>query len=106
MGTKEYEYKIKQQRAERFEGVEQSSPEDAQGGMLKCTHVDVVYTNCMQVYTCYDGPYYLVCDSIEEYVRYEQHRSNLAQQVCVEDMEAENKDYGNMVMLHYVSLQG
>jgi hypothetical protein len=30
----EYKYKIKQQRAQRFDGVEQSSPEDAQGGML------------------------------------------------------------------------
>jgi hypothetical protein len=49
--------------------------------MLNYVHVDVVYTNCMRVDTCYDGPNYLVCDSIEEYVRYEQHRSNIAQQV-------------------------
>jgi hypothetical protein len=101
----EYEYKIKQQRAERFDGVEQSSPEDAQGGMLNYVHVDVVYTNCMRVDTCYDGPNYLVCDSIEEYVRYEQHRSNIAQQVCVEDMKVENRNYGNIVTLNYVSLQ-
>ena len=101
----EYEYKIKQQRAERFDGVEQSSPEDAQGGMLNYVHVDVVYTNCMRVDTCYDGPNYLVCDSIEEYVQYEQHRLNIAQQICVEDMKVENRNYGNTVTLNYVSLQ-
>ncbi len=35
----EYEYKIKQQRAERFGIVEQYSPQDAQGGMLNYVHI-------------------------------------------------------------------
>ena len=101
----EYELERQRQRAERFTAVEQQSPEDAQGGMLNCVHIDMVYTNCMRVYTCYEGPNYLVCDSIEEYMRYEQHRSNIAQQVCKEDMKVENRTYGNVVTLHYVSLQ-
>jgi hypothetical protein len=74
--------------------------------VLNYVYIDVVYMNCMRVYTCYEGPNYLVCGSIEEYLRYEQHHSNIAQQVYVEDMKAENRDYGNMVTLHYVSLQG
>ena len=72
--------------------------------MLNYVHVDTIYTNCMRVETCYDGLNYLVCNSIEEYIRYEQHRSNIAQQVCVEDMKVENRNYGNIVTLHYVSL--
>ena len=59
----------------------------------------------MCVDTCYDGPNYLVCDSIEEYVLYEQHCLNIAQQVCVKDMKVENRNYGNIVRLNYVSLQ-
>jgi hypothetical protein len=36
--------------------------------LLNYVHVNVVYTNCMRVYTCCDGPSYLVCGSIEEYL--------------------------------------
>jgi hypothetical protein len=60
----------------------------------------------MRVDTCYDGPNYLVCGSIEEYVRYEQHRSNVTQQVLDEDMKGEKREYGNMVTVNYVSLRG
>ena len=74
------------------------------GKVLNYVHIDTIYTNCMRVETCYDGPNYLVCNGIEEYIRYEQHRSNIAQQVSVEDMKVENRNYGNIVTLHYVSL--
>jgi hypothetical protein len=73
---------------------------------LKYIHVDAIHINCMRVDTCYDGPNYLVCGSIEEYVRYEQHRSNVTQQVLDEDMKGEKREYGNMVTVNYVSLRG
>lgn len=68
--------------------------------------MDAIHINCMRVDTCYDGPNYLVCGSIEEYVRYEQHRSNVTQQVLDEDMKGEKREYGNMVTVNYVSLRG
>ena len=74
--------------------------------LLNCVYVDAVHINCMRVDTWYDGPNYLVCGSIEEYVQYEQHRSNVAQQVFVEDMKGERKEYGNnIVTVNYVSLR-
>ncbi len=53
-----------------------------------------------------DGPNYLICGSIEEYMPYEQHCLNIAQQVYVEDMKLEIREYGNIVSLNHVLLNG
>jgi hypothetical protein len=76
------------------------TPDDVQGGMLKCVFVDTVYMNVMRINTQYEGPNYLVCDSIEEYLRFEQHRSCLVARVKEEDMSIENRYYGETVCLN------
>jgi hypothetical protein len=55
--------------------------------LLKCMFIDTVYMNVMRV----DTPNYLICDDIEEYLRFEQHRSSVVQQVREEDMSIENR---------------
>ncbi len=76
------------------------TPDDVQGGMLKCVFVDTVYMNVMHINTQYEGPNYLVCDSIEEYLRFEQHRSCLVSRVNEEDLSIENQYYGGTVCLN------
>jgi hypothetical protein len=78
------------------------TPNDAQGGMLKCMYIDVAYLNVMRIDTHHEGPNYLMCDSIEEYLRFEQHRSYLAQRVTEEDLSVEARYYGNVVQLHRI----
>jgi hypothetical protein len=106
-----YEENMQQANLEREECNDESTPDDAailptdvQGGMLKCVFVDTVYMNCMRIYSDYDGPNYLVCDSIEEYIRFEQHRSNVAQRVQEEDLKVEKIYYGNIISLHRLSV--
>jgi hypothetical protein len=93
-----------------LECSKQDHPEVAQGGMLKSDllhdkkvsnlYVDVVYMNCMKLEQHVDGPNHIWCDSVEEYLRYEQHRSDLAQYVRQNDMKVENKYYGNVVAVN------
>jgi hypothetical protein len=42
----------------------------------------------------------LMCDTIDDYIKYEQHRLNVVNQVKAEDMKAENKLYGNVIVLN------
>ena len=63
-------------------------------------YVDLVYLNCMKLESYVGGPNYIWCDSVEEYLRYEQHRSDLAQHVRQNDMKVENKYYGNVVAVN------
>jgi hypothetical protein len=58
----------------------------------------------MRVDTYYEGPNYVICDSVEEYIQYEQHPLNVARQIHVEDMKVENTFYCNVVTLNYVCL--
>ena len=78
-------------------------PGDAQGGMLKTRLIDVVDLNCIIVETHDDDVCCLMCDTIEEYIKYEQHRLNIVSQVKAEDMKVENKYYGNIVVLNRMS---
>jgi hypothetical protein len=57
--------------------------------MLKCMFVDSVYMNVMRINSEYEGLNYLVCDSIEEYLRFEQHCLCLVSRVNEEDMSEE-----------------
>ncbi len=62
--------------------------------------VDTVYMNVMQINTEHEGPNYLVCDSIEEYLRFEQHRSCLVSRVNEEVMNIKNQYYGETLCLN------
>jgi hypothetical protein len=68
--------------------------------VLKCVFVDTVYMNVMRMNTEYEGLNYLVCDSIEEYLRFEQHRSCLVSRVNEEEMSIKNQYYGETVCLN------
>ncbi len=46
-----------------------------------------------------------MCDDIEEYLRFEQHRSSVAQQVQEEDMSVENWYYGEMISLQRITVE-
>jgi hypothetical protein len=62
--------------------------------------VDTDYMNVMHINTEYEGLNYLVCDGIEEYLRFEQHHSCLVSRVNEEDMSIENQYYGETVCLN------
>ena len=79
-------------------------PDDTQGGMLKYGCLDLVYCNCMRVPMKLDAPDSVVCSSIEDYIKSEQHRSSLLTQIMAEDMKEEHKYYGNVVMGDRVAL--
>jgi hypothetical protein len=89
----EYELKTQQKREERFVAAEQSSSNDAQGGMLKYVNHKYLYLNSMRVDTYIEGPNYRVGSDVDDYIRYEHHRSSIAQQVRAEDMKCENRHY-------------
>ncbi len=60
--------------------VEQVSivlPDGAQGGMLKYEFADSVYGNCIVSEVCFN---HIPCGSVEDYMGYEQHRSNVLSQ--------------------------
>ena len=68
--------------------------------VLKCVFIDTIYMNVMRMESEYEGPDYLVCDSIEEYIRFEQHHLNLTHKVREEDMKVENQYYCNIIQLN------
>jgi stage V sporulation protein SpoVS len=78
-------------------------PDDTQGGMLKSRLIDIVNLNCMRI-PSHEEAMCVVCDTIEEYIRYEQHRLNVVNQITTEDMKAENKYYGNVIQLNHMSV--
>ena len=61
--------------------------------------IDVVNMNCMRVESEFDGYDSVICDSVEEYLQYEQHHLNVVHQLCDEDMKVEKRLYGKVVLL-------
>ena len=61
--------------------------------------VDTVYLNVMKLDSESLGPEYLLCDDIDEYVKFEQHRSNVVHRVTQEDLSIENREYGHVLQL-------
>jgi hypothetical protein len=80
------------------------TPGDAQGGMLKSVFIDTVYMNVMQLESEFEGPDYMLCDSIEDYMKYEQHRSCIINRVQEEDLSIENRYYKNVTMLYRMNI--
>ena len=64
--------------------------------MLKYEFVDLVYCNCMRIYTNTDGQC-MTSGDMDEYLGSEQHSLNVVNQVTMEDMKMENQYYGNNV---------
>jgi hypothetical protein len=56
--------------------------------------------NVMWMESEYEGPDYLVCDSIEECMWFEQHHLNVMHRVRQEDLAVENREYGNILLLN------
>ena len=71
--------------------------------LLKTRLVDLVNLNCMRIPT-HEDVVCVVCDTIEDYIRYEQHHLNVVNQVQTEDMKSENKYYGNVIQLNRMSV--
>ncbi len=68
--------------------------------MLRNRLVDLVNLNCMKIPTVSCDVECLMCDTIEDFIKYEQHRLNIISQVTSEDMKSENKYYGNVIVLN------
>ena len=89
-------------------------PDDVQGGMLKLYQqtlkqnaenkkpkmVKVAGYNCMLMDSMNDDVACYICDSIDEYVKCEQHRLHILGQTIAEDMKAEKRYYGNVINLN------
>jgi len=68
--------------------------------VLRNRLVDLVNLNCMKIPTVSCDVECLMCDTIEDFIKYEQHRLNIISQVTSEDMKSENKYYGNVIVLN------
>jgi hypothetical protein len=66
--------------------------------MLKCVFVDTIYMNVMQVESESKDCDYLLCEDIEDYVKYEQHGLCIINKVTEEDLSYENSGYKNIIM--------
>ncbi len=66
--------------------------------------VDTEYMNVMQVESEFNGFDYLLCEDIDDYVKYEQHRSCIINKVTEEDLSYENRGYKNITMLHRMNV--
>ena len=60
--------------------------------------VELVYCNTMRVLSKTGGPSTVVCSDISDFLKYEQHRLNLAQEYRENDMKVENKYYTEAVL--------
>ena len=65
--------------------------------------IDLVKLNCMRIQTDDEDTKCFVCDIVDDYIKYEHHRLNIVNQVKAEDMKAENKYYGNIIVLNRMS---
>jgi hypothetical protein len=71
--------------------------------LLKTRFVDLVNLKCMMIETYENDVKCLVCETIDDYIKYEQHRLNVISQVRAEDVKVENKYYGNAILLNRLS---
>ena len=62
-------------------------------------YVDFVSVKCMRLEAYDERPKYVLCGNIDEYLRYEQHRSDLAQCVKENNIKVENEYYGNVLVM-------
>ena len=61
--------------------------------------MSLVYCNAMMIQSAPGGPTEYVCDSIDDFLKYEHHRSLLEQETSERDLKVERKYYGNVVVL-------
>jgi hypothetical protein len=72
--------------------------------VLKSVFIDTIYMNVMRLQSEYEGPDYVLCDSIEECMRFESHCSNLAQRIIEEDLAVENRCNCKVLLLNRMSI--
>jgi hypothetical protein len=72
--------------------------------LLKSVFIDTAYMNVMQLESESEGPDYMLCDSIEDYVKYEQHRLCIINRVQEEDLSVENRYYRDVTMLYRMNI--
>ena len=77
---------------------------EAQGGILKNVFIDTVYMNDMRLESECEGPDYMLCDDIDECVKFELHRSNIVHRVIEEDLAVENRSCGKVLLLNRMSI--
>ena len=65
----------------------------------------MIYTNSMKLERNGDVCDHVMCDTIESYVQYEQHRLNVIRQVYEQDMKVEKKYYGNVVLCNCMEME-
>ena len=68
--------------------------------MLKYKQINLIHVNSMIVESYSGGLNHIVCGDVDEYVRYEQHRLNVVNQVIRQDLKAENRIYDHMVVMN------
>ena len=78
-------------------------PHTAQGGVLKYGYLDLVYCNCMRV-PMEDTNMHVICSSIEDYIKYDQHSSSVLAQVQAEDFKAEKSMYGDITLCKHINV--
>ena len=78
--------------------------------VLKVKLIDLVNLNRMKVVSRSNetdrdanSDICIMCDTIDDFIKYEQHRLNIVSQVSMEDMKVENKYYGNVIVLNRMS---
>ncbi len=68
--------------------------------MLRNRLIDLVNLNCMKIPMELNDVECLMCDTIEDYIKYEQHSLNIISQITRKDMKSVNEYYGNVIMLN------
>ncbi len=68
--------------------------------LLRNRLIDLVNLNCMKIPTVSCNVECLMCDTIEDFIKYEQHSLNIISQVTSKDTKSENKYYGNVIVLN------
>jgi hypothetical protein len=58
-----------------------------------------VYCNSMRVTSAPGGPTEFVCSDIDDFLKFERHRSLVCQETQERDLKVEKRNYGNVIVL-------
>ena len=68
-------------------------------GRFDVKKVSISYCNAMRIPTALGGHEEIVCGDVDDYVKYEQYRSELVNNFEECDLKVEAKQYGNVIVL-------
>ena len=83
-------------------GMMKSSSAKGVGPNLHTKFVDLIYCNCMQIEAEFESKEYIVLSNAEDFLRFDQHRSNICSQVASEDMKTERKLLGDVIFMNRI----